>query len=425
MNNPLATYEAAIQALETADSQSAPEFQHQAVLALTRAGSLDFALSEYHRYGLGEIRHHEDIMGLGGRLYKDLYLANTGEGAREFARLSAEKYEDAYQDTHGYYSGINAATMSLLGGIPNDIVEMRARRILENLPAVSDAPDEEVYFTEATRAEAYILLGDIERAQASLRTALDFDPLNYTAHASTLKQFRMIARSIGADWPWLTEFDPPRAMHFAGHIFGLDDEMTSAPVLSKAQEEDLCGEISNLVQEHDIGFAYGALAAGADILVAETILEEGGELHVVLPTSKDMFLQTSVTPFGASWTARFEHCLQRATTVNIHHGSEDGPKSLQRQRASLIAMGDAIRKSEELAVEAVQILIWWVPLRTRRYGAIPAAASLYNPIRENALRARINKRGMVFVFLRNYNTAIPMNLIIMMISLRPCRLCRL
>lgn len=360
MQSPLATYEAALAALEKADERAGLEHKHQAVLALTRAGSLDFALSEYNRYELGEIRHHEDIMGLGGRLYKDLYLAHSGEAAKEFARLSAEKYEDAYQDTGGYYSGINAATMSILGGIPKEIVEMRAGRILEGLPSIADQPDEEIYFMEATRAEAHILLDDIAMAQAALRRAFDYDPLNYTAHASTLKQFRMIARSQDEEWAWLSEFDPPRAMYFAGHIFGQKGDVDDVPVLTGAEEQTLADDISNFIQENDIGFAYGALAAGADILVAEAILEEGGELHVILPVPKKIFIESSILPYGKSWLRRFNKCLKLAKSVNIYKrktkaGSSD---TILRQRASLIAMGDAIRKAEELAVEAVQLLIW-------------------------------------------------------------------
>lgn len=358
MQNPLATYETALAAMAQGSERQNLEHKHQAVLALTRAGSLDFALSEYNRYGLGEIRHHEDIMGLGGRLYKDLYLSHSGDAAKEFARLSAEKYEDAYKDTGGYYSGINAATMSILGGIPKEIVEMRAQRIIEGLPGIEDQPDEEIYFMEATRAEAYILLGDIPRAQAALRRALDYDPLNYTAHASTLKQFRMIARSQNEDWSWLAEFDPPRAMHFAGHIFGQAGKVTGVPVLSKTAEQKLIDDISNFIQANDIGFAYGALAAGADILVAESILEEGGELHVVLPVSKKTFIESSIKPYGGRWLRRFNKCLKRAKSVNIYDRQVGSPDAMLRQRSSLIAMGDAIRKAEELSVDALQLLIW-------------------------------------------------------------------
>lgn len=358
MQNPLATYEAALAAMAQGSERQNLEHKHQAVLALTRAGSLDFALSEYNRYGLGEIRHHEDIMGLGGRLYKDLYLAHSGNAAKEFARLSAEKYEDAYKDTGGYYSGINAATMSILGGIPKEIVEMRAQRIIEGLPSIADQPDEEIYFMEATRAEAYILLGDIPMAQAALRRALDYDPLNYTAHASTLKQFRMIARSQDEEWSWLSEFDPPRAMHFAGHIFGQEGKVKGVPVLSRTAEQQLSDDISNFIQTNDIGFAYGALAAGADILLAESILEEGGELHVVLPVSKKAFIESSVKPYGARWLRRFNKCLKQASSVNIYNHRDGSPDAMLRQRSSLIAMGDAIRKADELSVDALQLLIW-------------------------------------------------------------------
>jgi len=358
MQNPLATYEAAVEALKTADEREALHHKHQAVLALVRAGSLDFALKEYDRYGLKDIRHHEDIIGLGGRLYKDLYLSHTGAEAKEFARQSADKYEQGYQDTRGYYSGINAATMSLLGGIPKEIVEMRAQRILDGLPDGQDSSDEEIYFIEATRAEAWLLLGNITAARGALRNALDYDPLNYTAHASTLKQFRMIAAAKGDDLPWLSEFVPPKAMHLAGHIFGREGDGKDFPVLTKSAEKGLAEEISNHIQENDIGFAYGALAAGADIMIAEAILEEGGELHVVLPAQKSLFIEKSVAPFGENWTQRFHDCLKNAHSVTCFEARDQWPDPMLQQQASLVCMGNAIRKSHELCVAAVQLLVW-------------------------------------------------------------------
>ena len=358
MQNPLSTYEAAIAALDTADEREGLEHKHKAVLALTRAGSLDFALSEYFRYGLGEIRHHEDIMGLGGRLYKDLYLSHTGDGAQEYARLSAEKYEAAYKDTGGFYSGINAATMSLLGGISKDIVEMRAQRILEILDKTTGKNDNEVYFMEATRAEAYLLLGQISASQQAFRRARDYDPLNFTAHASTIKQFRMIGKVLDESLLWLSEFVPPRAVHFAGHIFGQEGEVKNLPALNETQEQALFDQLSNIIQVNDIGFAYGALAAGADILIAEAVLDEGGELHVILPISQETFVKASVAPFGKSWVKRFDKAMLAASSVTILDNLEGWPDHMLQHRASVIAMGGAIRKSEELSVEPGQLLLW-------------------------------------------------------------------
>jgi len=108
---------------------------HSHTLNLARAGSTQFALSEYLRHGLDKIRSDEDIMALYGRLYKDLFLSQSGKEAKHSAQFSAEKYETAFKDTQGFYSGINAASMSLMAGFAEDMVRMRAQRILDILPA--------------------------------------------------------------------------------------------------------------------------------------------------------------------------------------------------------------------------------------------------------------------------------------------------
>ena len=70
-------YEAGIEALKSRPSDV--ELQHQIILSLARAGALDFAISEYDRFGLAAVQDHEDIMALNGRLSKDLYLRSSGE----------------------------------------------------------------------------------------------------------------------------------------------------------------------------------------------------------------------------------------------------------------------------------------------------------------------------------------------------------
>ncbi len=355
LTDNLKVYESAIFALS-----KEPDIllhKHTAVLALARAGSLDFALSEYMRLGLNRVRHHEDIMSLHGRLYKDLYLSHQGKKAIELARLSAEKYENAYKDSGGFYSGINAASMALLGGVPCEMVEMRARRLLKALPVIEDV-DREVYFIEASRAEAYFLLGEMDKAYASLKNAINFDPLNFTAHASTLKQLAMITKARNIDVKWLSEFSPPRAIHFAGHIFGREGEVEEVPVLSEDTINHIAQRVTELIQVNDIGFGFGALAAGSDIVIAECLLEEGGELHVVLPVDRARFSAASIKPYGASWQKRFESCLENASSITEWDGLKQWPDHMLQDRASLMAMGGAIRHSEALAVNAGQLVIW-------------------------------------------------------------------
>ena len=61
--------------------------------------------------------------------------------------------------------------------------------------------------------------------------------------------------------------------------------------------------------------AFGALAARADILFAEAVLQRGAPLTVVLPVPVDVFLQSSVRRFGRAWVRRCERCLGEAADI--------------------------------------------------------------------------------------------------------------
>jgi len=360
-NGVLHTYDQAIKMLNR--SPNSPELQHRAVLALVRAGSLQFALTEYTRYGLDKIgalsagELLEDIMALGGRLQKDLFLASSGAEAKEHALQSAERYETAFQKTDGYYSGINAATMALISGMPEAMIQDRARTILRKLPSPEKLDKQNRYFIQATRAEACLLLGEINETQAALRAALNHDPLNYIAHASTLKQFKMILEKRSAPHDWLKVFRPPQPAHFAGHMFQQGGN-TSPGILDIATIDRLKVQISDALQQHDIGFGYGALAAGSDILIAETMLEEGCELNVVLPVAPELFSRHSVLPYGDNWQIRFEACMAQASSIIITSESADWPVLETDNFSRCIAMGKTVLQAEYLSVMPIQLLIW-------------------------------------------------------------------
>jgi tetratricopeptide (TPR) repeat protein len=340
----LSDYEEAITKIESHPKNL--DFKHKAVLALARMGSLDFALREFKRYGLDQVRSHEDIMALDGRLSKDLHLVTTGKTALNHARDAAEKYEAAFQDTRGYYSGVNAATMALLANMPWDIIKARINIILDILPSTESLTPEDHYFIEATRAECLLLLGEVAQAQDALRGAINFDPLNYTAHATTLKQFALILDKRQESKTWLTRFRPPLAAHFAGHLWKHIEN----------SHENLPEMISNLVQHNDIGFGYGALAAGADILFAEALLEEGAELNVILPCNIDSFASHSVKPYGENWIARFHACLDQASSV-ICLPNSDRVDMADIILSARVAMGQAILRGHQLEVAPVQMLL--------------------------------------------------------------------
>lgn len=342
-------YEDSISRLSTAPEDR--NAQHIAVLSLARMGSLVFSRSEYERYGLSSVRHHEDIMALGGRLSKDLYLTTTGKTAIKHAQNSAKKYEAAYQDTQGYYSAINAATMSFLADMPQEIILERVKHIQQVLPPIQNLTPTDYYFIEATRAECYLLLGEVSKAKASFRSAIDFDPLNYSAHAATLKQFRLILKKQKSSLHWLDDFTPPRPVHFAGHIWK-NDTSPLAP-----NYETIVTQISDTIQQKDIGYGYGALAAGADIIIAEILIQEGAELHVILPCDKDSFIEHSVHPFGEEWVSRFKSCLEHASSMKLLRPANNTPQRDLDLIAGHMAMGQAILKGLQFDVKPEQLLL--------------------------------------------------------------------
>ena len=344
-SNYLHDYSTAIAKLESNPSNQG--FKYQAVLALARMGSTDFAQSEYRRYDLDKVRQNEDIMSLAGRLSKDLYLQSSGKTALEHARDSALKYELAYKETKGYYSGVNAATMALLADMPWDMVKDRVNTILELLPKTEKLLPKDHYFIEATRAECFLILGEISSTKESLRDAIEFDPLNYTAHASTLKQFRIILDKRATDNSWLDAFKPPRPVHFAGHIWQHPDKLG----------ENLPLRLSDTIQSNDIGFAYGALAAGADIMIAEALLSEGVEVNFILPTDVETFIAKSVRPFGEAWVPRFNNCIEQSHSVTQLPLDESSSFEARTMLAAHMAMGQAILRSQTLQVEPRQLLI--------------------------------------------------------------------
>lgn len=337
----LAAYDIAHAALEA--GESAREIAYTAVLCLARAGAVDFARAEYVRLGLAEAEDYADAVALGARLLKDVALAARGPRRVAFAKASLRRYEALSRRFGGLYGAINAATLTLMAG-DRAGAAVRAAAVLAT-PPTPGLEGEGAYYETASRAEAWFLTGDQGAACETLATAMASAPRAYAAHASTLRQLEMLCRETGAESGWLAPFRPPVCAHFTGHI-------TNVP------EEALRQRIDHVLREQRVGFAYGGLAAGADIIFAEALLDAGGELHVVLPVNRAAFVEVSVVPFGEDWVPRFERCLALATS--IRYASQDPYLGDEQVFAysSQFAMGCAVLRAETLSTEAIQLAAW-------------------------------------------------------------------
>jgi class 3 adenylate cyclase/tetratricopeptide (TPR) repeat protein len=338
--------------------------RHRAVLCLLRSGALKRAEQDYRRFKLAEAIHDEDCLALGARLLKAMALEATGDEFRRLASVAARKYEDVFQQTNGHYPGINAATMYRLAGDVDRSRDIALRVIHKYLIKQPNNP-EQAYYLLASQAEAYCLLGDFGAAQIALRGAIAKDPANFLAQATTNRQLNLLLETLGVEAPWLESLAPPRPCHFAGHLFSIDNAALDA---SDTLERSLAHMIEAAFEKEKVGPVYGAVAAGVDILFAETAVLGGNELHVVLPVPVNTFIETSVKPYGRAWVKRCETCLESA--VEIHEVTTDHKLLSDRhlRYASEVAMGLTRMHADVLATSPVQILAWDGKMSGARYG---------------------------------------------------------
>src|SRR5205807_2398837 len=105
-----------------------------------------------------------------------------------------------------------------------------------------------------------------------------------------------------------------RVVHYCGHML-LGDP--ARPGASEDAERSVRAAVGAELARAPVSAAYGSLACGADIVVAEELLTAGAELNVVLPFSVEDFVAVSVRHGGATWVPRFEACMDRAASVQL------------------------------------------------------------------------------------------------------------
>jgi len=347
-----------LRAYDTANRglQDFPEdlsLRYRAVLVLARAGATQLARQRYAEYQL-EGRKEEDIAALAARLSKDVALQAPSNKRKAPAADAAGQYEAIYRRTAGYFPGINAATLSLVAG---DTVHARelAREISTLVDGLGAAGGEEAYYRLATQAEALLILGREEAAQSKLAEAYSEVGGDLAALATTRKQLALICTVSDMSKDILANFVPPRVIHYCGHIIKPAGEMGR---FTTDQESRVSQEIIDQLAQSDVGFGYGSLAAGADIIFAEALLKRGAEVHVALPFRKDEFVDISVAPSGVDWVNRFERCMENVTS--IRYATEDsylGDDQLFSY-CSGMGMGLALLRARYLDGPVEQIAVW-------------------------------------------------------------------
>ncbi len=131
-------------------------------------------------------------------------------------------------------------------------------------------------------------------------------------------------------------------------------------------------------------------------------MDSGAELHVVLPFALEDFLETSVTPSGATWVRRFHECLERAVSVTYAtEGRFLGDEILFGYCARL-AMGLALLRSRFLDARVLQLALWdgelppgevGTAMEVATWGATGHDATMVTPVMVGPSRARSGSRS--------------------------------
>ena len=294
----------------------------------------------------------ENIAVLGARLDREeAYMVGD---AQRSARLkkAAEHYEAVYLRTTSTFPGVNAAVLNELNG-DSSRARAIAARIVRECAQTKPQSQQEAYQLAADRAASSLLLHNLEDAQKAIADAAALS-ISAAAIASTRRQLIQICDCKRIDRSIVSPLRNRSVIHYTGHMIAPDSTPGRFPA---AAEAGVAERIRSELSRRNVGYGYGSLACGADILIVEALLARTAEIKVVLPFEAGTFLAASVASGGPSWPARFDNCVKQVALIHATDG-EYADDAQVFAYASRLAMGLAILRAEQLCTEVVQLAVW-------------------------------------------------------------------
>jgi class 3 adenylate cyclase len=328
-------------------------------LALARTGATRRANAILEQLRLSGHKD-EETLGILARTHKDFWqLAADPEEKRKHLKTSYELYLEGYRRNTGYYTGINAASMGLIYGekdaaqeIASAVVEMCHSR----LKALSPDSDER-YWLEATLAEAYLIQGDMLKAEVYYKQG-GASGVSSVVLSRTRAQARLLSEYISSDAHLMDHcFSLPRIGVFSGHMF--DRAGRKQPRFPHYLEGDVRADLVERMEKFKVQVGYSSLACGGDLIFAEVLLERGGEVNIVLPFKKEDFKKASVEIMpGNDWGARFDKIIDNAATVTVLSELGDADDGAAYDFCNQALSGLAILKSRFLGMDVIPLVVW-------------------------------------------------------------------
>jgi class 3 adenylate cyclase/tetratricopeptide (TPR) repeat protein len=334
--------------------------QQLLALAMARSGATHRANSLLLQL-LESGQQDEETISLLARTHKDLWTQaiDPKEKHRQL-RLTAERYEQAYQLSGSYYPGINAATMAMLL-TEEERAKAIAREVREKCLSKLKPLDQRCsddYWLLATLGEAALILREWSEAQDWYAQAVQIGHGRYGDLSSTRRNATVLMHYLEGDVGRIQQlFQIPRVVVFSGHI--IDQPNRTTPRFPPELESRVYKEICDRLQKLDACLGYASAACGSDILFLEALLEHNGEAHIVLPYDREQFIQDAVDIIpGSNWVARFEQVTKRATEVIIASNRKLQDGAVLYEYTNRLLLGLAKMRAEQLETELVPFAVW-------------------------------------------------------------------
>ena len=334
-------------------------------LALARSGATlraNQTMRELRSEGHGD----GETLGILARTHKDLAAraATRAERAKHLEQAFLA-YRDGYEaavrlgnDADAWFTGINAATLSLLTGEAE-----RARALAREVRALcrrelDRSPEGPSYWLHATLAEAALLLGERAEAEEQYRLAAARAGARYADLSTTRHQARLVLAERGEDVSWLEEIlQVPPLVVCVGHM--IDRPQRAVPRFPTELEGAVARALRERLRRVRPGAGYASAACGTDILFLEAMLAEEQEFHVILPFPAAQFLRTSVELVpGGDWRRRFDRVLSAAASVTVASDHHARGSTSEFVYANLILTGMAALHARRLETKLVGFAVW-------------------------------------------------------------------
>jgi hypothetical protein len=152
-------------------------------------------------------------------------------------------------------------------------------------------------------------------------------------------------------WPCATGI-----IHFCGHMISRDESGR----FPNSHEQPLKRAVDHFFQNNQVSDSFGSLAAGADILIAESAIKHGVGLHLVFPYSIETFINNSVLPSGKNWVDRFDLLLKQAKSTTVVYQRQPKDEIISYAECTEVAMGLGLLAAAQTdsLYDAKQLVLW-------------------------------------------------------------------